>query len=109
MKFGSKEQFAGGSLAVANHLAGFVEKVTVVAGLGKQNSHEEFIRSKLLKNVSPQFFYFQDAPTVVKRRYVDADLAKLFEVYYYNDHPSPKEIDPQVCSWIGKKRQSLMW
>jgi rfaE bifunctional protein nucleotidyltransferase chain/domain len=102
VKFGSKEQFAGGSLAVANHLAGFVEKVTVVAGLGKQNSHEEFIRSKLLKNVSPQFFYFQDAPTVVKRRYVDADLAKLFEVYYYNDHPSPKEIDPQVCSWIEK-------
>jgi rfaE bifunctional protein nucleotidyltransferase chain/domain len=102
VKFGSKEQFAGGSLAVANHIAGFVKNVTVAAGLGKQNSHEDFIRSKLLGNVTPEFFYFQDAPTIVKRRYVDVDLAKLFEVYFYNDHPSPEVIDPQACSWLEK-------
>ena len=40
VRFVSKEQFAGGSLAVANHLAGFVRNVTLVTGLGKQNSHE---------------------------------------------------------------------
>jgi rfaE bifunctional protein nucleotidyltransferase chain/domain len=102
VKFGSQEQFAGGSLAVANHIAGFVDKVTVVAGLGKQNSHEEFICSKLQKNVNTQFFYFQDAPTIVKRRYVDADLTKFFEVYFYNDHPSPEGFETQVCSWIEK-------
>ena len=102
VKFNSQEQFAGGSLAVANHIAGFVKNVTVVAGLGKQDSHEEFIRSKLQKNVNFEFFYFQDAPTIVKRRYVDADLVKLFEVYFYNDQPSLEEIDPQVCSWLEK-------
>jgi rfaE bifunctional protein nucleotidyltransferase chain/domain len=102
VKFNSKEQFAGGSLAVANHIAGFVKNVTVVTGLGKQNSHEEFIRAKLLKNVCLEQFYFEDAPTIVKRRYVDADLAKLFEVYFYNDHPSIEAIDAQVCSWLEK-------
>jgi len=102
VKFNSKEQFAGGSLAVANHLAGFVKNVTVTTGLGKQNSHEKFIRSKLHKNVSPEFFYFEDAPTIVKRRYVDGDLLKLFEVYFYNDEPSPEYIDPDVCSWLEK-------
>jgi len=102
VKFDSKEQFAGGSLAVANHLAGFVQNVTVVAGLGKQNSHEEFIRSKLQKNVTLEPFYFIDAPTIVKRRYVDNDLHKLFEVYFYNDHPSLDNINPQVCSWLEK-------
>jgi rfaE bifunctional protein nucleotidyltransferase chain/domain len=107
VKFGSQEQFAGGSLAVANHLAGFVKNVTLVTGLGKQNSHEEFIRSKLQKNVSPEFFYFQDAPTIVKRRYVDINLVKLFEVYYYNDHPSPVEIDPQVCAWLEKNTKKF--
>jgi rfaE bifunctional protein nucleotidyltransferase chain/domain len=107
VKFSSKEQFAGGSLAVANHLSGFANNVTVVTGLGKQNSHEEFIRSKLQENVSPVFFYFQDAPTVVKKRYVDSDLLKLFEVYYYNDHPSPVEIDPQVCSWLEKNTEKF--
>jgi rfaE bifunctional protein nucleotidyltransferase chain/domain len=102
VKFSSQEQFAGGSLAVANHIAGFAENVTVVAGLGKQNSHEEFIRSKLQKNVALEPFYFQDAPTIVKRRYVDMELVKLFEVYFYNDEPSLEDIDPQVCSWIEK-------
>jgi rfaE bifunctional protein nucleotidyltransferase chain/domain len=102
VKFNSKEQFAGGSLAVANHIAGFVNNLTIVAGLGKQNSREEFIRSKLHGNVSPAFFYFQDAPTIVKRRYVDTNLQKLFEVYFYNDHPSQENIDPQVCSWLEK-------
>jgi len=102
VKFNSKEQFAGGSLAVANHIAGFVNNVTVIAGLGKQDSHEEFIRSKLHKNVTLKSFYFKDAPTVVKRRYVDGDLLKLFEVYFYNDHPSSEHIDPEVCSWLDK-------
>ena len=102
VKFTDKEQFAGGSLAVANHLAGFIENVTVVTGLGKQNSHEEFIRSKLKKNVTLQPFYFKDAPTIVKRRYVDVDLVKLFEVYFYNDHPSPEGIDSEVCFWLEK-------
>jgi rfaE bifunctional protein nucleotidyltransferase chain/domain len=102
VKFGSKEQFAGGSLAVANHIAGFVENVTIATGLGKQNSHEEFIRSKLQKNVSPAFFYFEDAPTIVKRRYVDGDLLKLFEVYFYNDQPASEYVELEVCSWLEK-------
>jgi bifunctional ADP-heptose synthase (sugar kinase/adenylyltransferase) len=102
VKFSSEEQFAGGSLAVANHIAGFVRNVTVVTGLGRQNSHEEFIRSKMQKNVTLEPFYFQDAPTIVKRRYVDEDLVKLFEVYFYNDHPSPEAIDSEICPWLEK-------
>jgi rfaE bifunctional protein nucleotidyltransferase chain/domain len=107
VKFGSQEQFAGGSLAVANHLAGFVENVTVVTGLGKQNSHEEFIRSKMHENVTLEPFYFQDAPTIVKRRYVDMDLLKLFEVYFYNDEPSSEYIDPDVCCWLEKNTEQF--
>lgn len=102
VKFSSQEQFAGGSLAIANHVAGFVKDVTVVGGLGEQEGHEEFVRSKLKQNVHPEFFYFQDAPTVVKRRYVDTDLSKLFEVYFYNDHSSSEYIDNKVCSWLEK-------
>ena len=102
VKFCSEEQFAGGSLAIANHIAGFVKNVTIVTGLGKKKSHEKFIRSKLGNNIQPEFFYFADAPTIVKRRYVDEDLIKLFEVYFYNDEPSLEHIDPQVCSWLGK-------
>ncbi|MBL78531.1 MAG: cytidyltransferase [Nitrosomonadaceae bacterium] len=103
VKFNSKEQFAGGSLAVANHVAGFVNNVTLVTGLGRQNSYEEFIRSKLQKNITLEPFFFRDAPTIVKRRYVNLDLDKLFEVYFYNDEPSQEDTVSEVCAWLGNK------
>lgn len=83
----SEEQFAGGSLAVANHVSQFVKRVDLITGLGKKNSHEEFIRKHLKENINPFFAYFKDAPTVTKRRFVDADLAKFFEVYFFQDSP----------------------
>jgi rfaE bifunctional protein nucleotidyltransferase chain/domain len=101
VRYESEEQFAGGSIAVANHLAGFANKVTLVTGLGTINSHEEFIRSKLLKNVEPVFFYMEGAPTVTKRRFVDADLAKFFEVYFYREDPVLGDTEQQVCNWIN--------
>jgi bifunctional ADP-heptose synthase (sugar kinase/adenylyltransferase) len=64
-------------------------------------SHEPFIRSKLLPNIDPMFFYFQDAPTVTKRRFVDADLAKLFEVYFYKEDPALGETEQKVCQWLA--------
>ena len=100
VKYESKEQFAGGALAVANHLSGYVENVTLVTGLGKGDNHEDFIRSKLNENVTPKFYYFDDAPTIVKLRFVDGDLNKLFEVYDYNEQPNLEDDGRKVCSWL---------
>jgi rfaE bifunctional protein nucleotidyltransferase chain/domain len=101
VKYDDREQFAGGAIAVANHLGGFVDSVTLLTGLGVEpHSHETFIRSKLLKNVTPQFFYLEDRPTIVKKRYVDGDISKLFEVYYYNDAQIPEQSDAQITSWL---------
>ncbi len=102
VRYESEEQFAGGSMAVANHLAGFAKQVTLVTGLGTIDSHEEFIRSKLLENVEPVFFYMDGAPTVTKRRFVDADLAKFFEVYFYREDMMPGETARKVCAWLNR-------
>jgi rfaE bifunctional protein nucleotidyltransferase chain/domain len=100
VKYESEEQFAGGSIAVANHVASFVDEVTLVSCLGKRQTHEPFIRSKLLPNVAPRFFYLDNAETVTKRRFVDSDLAKLFEVYFFNEEPLLNGIDEAVCRWL---------
>jgi len=100
VKYESEEQFAGGSIAVANHLAGFAGDITLVTALGKIETHEPFIRSKLQPNVRPEFFYVDDARTVTKRRFVDSDLNKLFEVYFFNEEPLPESVDQAVCSWL---------
>ena len=99
-KFESTEQFAGGSLAVANHLAGFVEHITLLTGLGKNDPHEPFIRSKLAPNILPLFQYYEDAPTLVKRRFVDESMNKLFELYFYDEEPLSEQNEAEVCRWL---------
>lgn len=102
VKYDSMERYAGGVIAIANHLSGFIGEVTCATGLGENNSHEEFIVSVLGKNVNPVFFYSDDCETLVKKRYVDQDLSKLFEVYLGNDDPLSSKMNDQVEDWLEK-------
>lgn len=100
VRYDSEEQFAGGAIAVANHIAGFTDSVTLMTGLGVVDNHEQFIRDKLLPNVTPRFYYFKDAPTVTKRRFVDVDMSKLFEVYFFREDPVLAEAEGNICDWL---------
>jgi rfaE bifunctional protein nucleotidyltransferase chain/domain len=95
------EQFAGGAVAVANHVSGFCDTVTLVTGLGLQNTQEDFIRAHLRDNVEPHFHYIENAPTVTKRRFVDDDLNKMFEVYFFNDEPDLSRIETEIDAWLA--------
>jgi rfaE bifunctional protein nucleotidyltransferase chain/domain len=85
-RFVSAEKQAGGVLAIANHLAPFCARVTMVTQLGEQDGQEEFVRASLDPSVVPHFMKVKDAPTIVKRRFVEMyPFQKLFEVYFMND------------------------
>lgn len=76
------ERYAGGVLAIANHLANFCDQVGLVSALGEINPCEEFVRGKLAGNIAAEFVRVAGAPTIVKRRFLEEYLAaKLFEVY----------------------------
>jgi rfaE bifunctional protein nucleotidyltransferase chain/domain len=100
VSYESEEEFAGGAMAVANHLAGFAEDVTLVSALGETTSREDFIRSKLRPNVSTEFFHVKGAETLAKRRFVDPDLNRLFEVYFGNGKPLSDDIERKVSAWL---------
>jgi rfaE bifunctional protein kinase chain/domain/rfaE bifunctional protein nucleotidyltransferase chain/domain len=90
VRFISSEKFAGGILAVANHVAGFCDQVGLYSFLGSKESQElsqeDFIRAKLSPKIEPTFFYMKDAPTIVKRRFVENyPFQKMFEVYLMNE------------------------
>ncbi|MBF0550750.1 MAG: adenylyltransferase/cytidyltransferase family protein [Deltaproteobacteria bacterium] len=98
----SSDMFAGGVLAVANHVANFVKEVTLVTMLGEVSGFEEFIRSQLHPNVSPHFFYQPNAPTIIKRRFIDGySINKLFEVYVMDDSGLPPDLDQEACLWLS--------
>lgn len=80
------EAYAGGVLALANHLSDFCQQVTCLTYLGEKAEYQEFIEEKLKPNVSLASIYKKGSPTIVKRRYVEDYLRqKLFEVYEIND------------------------
>jgi bifunctional ADP-heptose synthase (sugar kinase/adenylyltransferase) len=57
----------------------------------------------LKKNVRPFFTYFKDAPTVTKRRFVDADLAKFFEVYFFEENPEFEDGGAQSLALLEQE------
>lgn len=104
MKYQSHDLFAGGVLAVANHAANFSNKVQLVTVLGECDSYEDFIRSKLHSNISPYFAVQPNAPTLIKRRFIDGySFNKLFEVYVMDGSGLTSEKDLEVCHWLREE------
>ena len=98
LRYRSHDLFAGGVLAVANHVSNFAGRVDLVTAIGEVDSHEGFIRSKLNANVEPRLFVQPGAPTTVKRRFLDGySFNKLFEVYVMDDSGLPRAADSRAC------------
>jgi len=81
-RYVARETFAGGSLAVANHLARISDEVTLLSYLGGLDPNEDFIRARTDPKVDLHFLTVPNAPTILKRRFVEMyPLQKLFEIY----------------------------
>ena len=103
-QFQRAESYAGGVLAVANHVAGFCDEVHLVTGLGALDPKRELIESSLRANVSRHFVVQPDAPTTVKRRYLRTFLLqKMFEVSFFDDRPLDPEVDAAACAYLAER------
>ena len=99
----NKEEFAGGVLACANHVAGLCGKVDVVTYLGEQDSKEKFVRAHLKPNVQPFFFLCPGQPTIIKRRFVDpAYYSKFFEEYVFDRNFLPAKVEQKIIDHLKK-------
>ena len=101
----TQEIFAGGSIAVANHLAAFCKEVGVVTFLGRNRkgyeNYEAFIQKKLKSNVARHFLYTHSAPTIVKRRFVEIyPFQKIFETYTLDDELTHNDVQTLCDSLV---------
>ena len=99
------ESFAGGILAVANNVSAFVDQVDMLTVLGRQDGKpdptELFIRQQLNRKVRPIFLYQDEAPTIVKRRFVESyPLQKLFEVYLLKHMEEQSPLADELCNTL---------
>lgn len=96
-RYTSEERFAGGSLAVANHLGGFCREVTLLTAVGDDAAQRSFMASKLRPNVRLDAITVEGRPTILKRRYLEPNfLTKMFEIQYLDDAPIPEAVERRV-------------
>lgn len=99
-----EEAYAGGALAVANHLAGFCGEVELVTCLGGLDAREDWVRDHLKPNVRPSFHVRPGAPTTTKRRYVNGSVVtKLFEVSRFEDAPLADGVEDEVARNLARR------
>jgi bifunctional ADP-heptose synthase (sugar kinase/adenylyltransferase) len=92
------ERYAGGVLAIANHISNFCDQVGLLSCTGEINSCEEFIASKMNQNVTRHFIRVPGAPTIIKRRFLEEYLAvKLFEVYEMKTDGALAAVEERFC------------
>ena len=93
------EKYAGGALAIANHLANFSPNVALLSLIGEQDSQIDFITSKLNSGVHAQFIRKPDSPTITKHRFLeDHSGIKLFEVYTMRNENLGSEQEEAFCA-----------
>jgi rfaE bifunctional protein nucleotidyltransferase chain/domain len=102
-KYLSTDLFSGGSLAIANHIAGFTDNVSLITCLGNLDDKENFINSKLNPKIKTKFFYRDDAPTIVKKRYIERfNNTKMFEIYYFNEEPISNILENNIIEYLDE-------
>lgn len=102
-----EEVFAGGAVAIANHLAALssnVELITVVGDPELGENYEGFVRERLDSNAELSLIYRPDGPTVEKTRFVEPTyVRKLFELYTMDDNPLPKSVQDHFRATLSAK------
>jgi rfaE bifunctional protein kinase chain/domain/rfaE bifunctional protein nucleotidyltransferase chain/domain len=110
-KYLYEEEFAGGTLAVANHVAGFCDHVSLVSLIGSENGHSDFIKSRLKKNIKRRFFINKNINTIVKKRFLDPSfLSKMFELCYLDYFILGKDLEQDILAYLDSviKRYDLV-
>ena len=95
------EVFAGGAFVIANHVSSLCDEVQLVTLLGKEDSREDFITKNLKPNVRTRFFFREDGPTIVKKRYIhNYSNQKLFEINFINDRFVDEVLEKQIIDYF---------
>lgn len=99
------EEYLGGAAAVARHLSGFTENVTLMSIIGNENA----IRLKLLDELTDKMRlsleYSKVFPTIVKHRYLtrNAKREEYRKIFSINNIPDRMQYEDEVKSEFYKE------
>jgi len=100
-KFANKEIHVGGVFAIANHLSGFLEDLTLITCAGDDKL--DLINNSLNKNIKKNIFIQEGNETIKKTRYIENYKGiKNFEIYNTNDFHINKENEDKIIDFLDE-------
>lgn len=100
VRYQSEERFAGGAVAIANHLAAFGCQVELVSVVG-DDEPGELLAQSLAERVREKFVQRSGVPTVCKQRIVDGYSSnKLLSIYRMDVSTAPDAIVDELTQTV---------
>ena len=104
VEYDNHETYAGGILAIANHLSTYVNKINIVTIIGDTRTRLDFIKKNIKDNIELTTFTKQNSPTVMKKRFIDEyKNNKLFKIEYINDEPIKEELSNEIVTYLDEE------
>lgn len=99
------EQYLGGSLAVARHLASFNDNVTLMSVIGTEEAVHSRILDELSDKMRVDITYSDAFETIVKSRYVSLNEKReeVDKIFAINNLPTPMHIDDDAMNRFKNK------
>ena len=97
------DQYYGGALAISNNISSFCNSVKLFTMIGEKKEYKKDIIKNNKKNISVKFFYKNNSPTIVKKRFVDSiNKNKILGVYEINDDLMDKKQQDNIQTQLSK-------
>jgi rfaE bifunctional protein nucleotidyltransferase chain/domain len=106
-RYQSVEQYLGGSMAIARHLASFSDSVTLMSVVGTEECLHSRILNELSDRMRVDMTYSESFKTIVKKRYVTVNEKReeLDKIFAVNNLPTPMKVDPETMDKFKEKLQ----
>ena len=99
------EEYMGGSAAIARHLSGFSENVTLMSVTGDEEAVRLRLFGELADNMHLKITYSSEIPTIVKHRYLTRNTKReeYRKIFAVNNIPQEKEYEADVREEFHRK------
>lgn len=104
------EEYLGGAVAIARHLASFVSDVTLMSIIGSEEEIRLRLFDELTDKVQLKLIYSMSFPTIVKHRYLthNEKREEYRKIFAINNLPENAKYEPEVyLSLESKLREKI--
>ncbi len=107
IKENKNEQYLGGAAAIAGHLSSFCKSLDFISLIGKDRESLKYVKKKLNHKINVSFFYKDNSPTILKKRFIDnVSKQKILGVYKINDQSPDKNFNKRLQNKIKQKSKN---